>query len=153
MKRASLVKFVQSSEPFDASSFHDAEQKAYHPLLPILSNWSLHLDIPVYVVQSEVVELRTGVHSGRVNTAPAESAFAVKGDLVVKPGSEFLHYASLYREALIIIATALPIVFCVCSKSLKVLSLNHFKTHSEYANVPEYLLFHCDWQSLPIVLL
>ena len=88
------------SEPFDATSFYEAEQKAYYPLLPSLSNWSLHLDIPVYVVQSEVVELRTGAHSGRVFTAPAESAFAVKSELLFKPGSEFLHYASLYREAL-----------------------------------------------------
>jgi hypothetical protein len=88
------------SEPFDAQSFYDAEQKAYHPLLPILSNWSIHLDVPIYVVQSDVVELRTGAHSGRVYTAPAESAFAVAGVGIIKPGSEYLHYASLYREAL-----------------------------------------------------
>jgi hypothetical protein len=61
------------SEPFDAKNFYDAELKAYHPLLPILSNWSLHLDVPVYVVQSDAVELRTGAHSGRVFTAPAEA--------------------------------------------------------------------------------
>jgi hypothetical protein len=88
------------SEPFDAQSFYDAEQKAYRPLLPILSSWSIHLDIPIYVVQSDAVELRTGAHSGRVFTAPAESAFAVAGEAVIKPGSEYLHYASLYREAL-----------------------------------------------------
>ncbi|MFZ0771932.1 MAG: methylamine utilization protein MauJ [Candidatus Sulfotelmatobacter sp.] len=88
------------SEPFEAGNFYDAEQKAYHPLFPILSNWSLHLDIPVFVVQSDAVELRTGAHSGRVFTAPAEARFSVKGKLVFKPGSEFPHYASLYREAL-----------------------------------------------------
>jgi len=88
------------SEPFDASNFYEAEQKAYRPLLPILSNWSLHLDIPIFVVQTDAVELRTGAHSGRVFTAPAEAGFAVAGELTVTPGSEFHHYASLYREAL-----------------------------------------------------
>ena len=88
------------SEPFDAQGFRDAEAKAYTPLLPILSNWSVHLDIPIYVAQIEVVEIRTGARSGRLFTPPAESAFAVQGELTIKPGSEFAHYASLYREAL-----------------------------------------------------
>ncbi len=88
------------SEPFDAEDFYDAEQKAHPPLLKILSNWSAHLDIPIYVVQTEAVEIRTGAHSGRVFIAPAEARFAVNSELVIKPGSEFLHYASLYREAL-----------------------------------------------------
>ena len=88
------------SEPFDAEGFRDAEAKAYTPLLPILSNWSVHLDIPIYVAQIEVVEIRTGARSGRLFTPPAESAFAVQGELTIKPGSAFAHYASLYREAL-----------------------------------------------------
>ncbi|MCU1303343.1 MAG: hypothetical protein JWQ87_3627 [Candidatus Sulfotelmatobacter sp.] len=88
------------SEPFDANDFRDAEVKAYTPLLPILSNWSVHLDIPIYVAQIEIAELRTGARSGRLFTPPAESSFAVKGELTFKPGSEFAHYASLYREAL-----------------------------------------------------
>jgi hypothetical protein len=33
-------------------------------------------------------------------TPPAEAGFAVHGELTFKPGSEFAHYASLYREAL-----------------------------------------------------
>lgn len=88
------------SEPLDANDFRDAEAKAYTPLLRILSNWSVHLDIPIYVAQIEVVELRNGARSGRLFTPPAESAFAVQGELTFKAGSEFAHYASLYREAL-----------------------------------------------------
>jgi hypothetical protein len=88
------------SEPFDAESFYDAEQKAHPLLLTILSNWSIHLDIPLYVVQAEAVEVRTGAHTARVFTAPAEARFSVKSELALKPGSEFLHYASLYREGL-----------------------------------------------------
>jgi hypothetical protein len=88
------------SEPFDAENFYDAEQKVTPPLLKILSNWSVHLDIPVYVIQTEAVEIRTGAHSARVFIAPAEARFAVKSELLMKPGSEFVHYASLYREAL-----------------------------------------------------
>src|SRR5713226_2125619 len=37
------------SEPFDAQSFDDALRKAYHAVAPSLSNWSAHLDVPVYV--------------------------------------------------------------------------------------------------------
>ena len=88
------------SEPFDANDFRDAEVKAYTPLLPILSNWSVHLDIPIDVAQIEVAELRTGARTGRLFTPPAESGFAVNGELTFKPGSDFAHYASLYREAL-----------------------------------------------------
>jgi hypothetical protein len=88
------------SEPFDADNFYDAEQKAHPSLLAILSNWSIHLDIPLYVVQTDVIEMRTMAHSGRVFTPPSEARFAVKAELQIKLGSEFLHYASLYREAL-----------------------------------------------------
>jgi hypothetical protein len=88
------------SEPFEAKDFRDAETKAYTPLLPMLSNWSVHLDIPIYVAQIEVAEVRTGARTGRLFTPPAEAIFAVNGELTLKPGSEFAHYASLYREAL-----------------------------------------------------
>ncbi len=88
------------SEPFEAENFYDAEQKTHSLMLMILSNWSVHLDIPFYVVQAETVELRTGAHTALVLTPPAEARFAVNSELVIKPASEFLHYASLYREAL-----------------------------------------------------
>ena len=48
------------SDPFDANSFHDAEAKAHRALAPSLSNWAVHLDIPLSVVQVESVEVRTG---------------------------------------------------------------------------------------------
>ena len=88
------------SEAFYAESFYDAEQKAYHPLIPMLSNWAVHLDIPLYVAQVETLERRTGSRTARVFTTPAESILAVKGQTLLKPGTEFAHYASLYREGL-----------------------------------------------------
>ncbi len=86
------------SEPFDAQSFDDALRKAYHAVAPSLSNWSAHLDVPVYVAQVDTTELRTGAASAQVFTPPLEAAFAVEGE--PKLESEFLYYAGLYREAL-----------------------------------------------------
>src|SRR5207245_924535 len=56
--RGFLGKF--ESEPFDATGVHDAERKAHRALASSLSNWSAHLDIPLYVIQVESVEVRTG---------------------------------------------------------------------------------------------
>jgi methylamine utilization protein MauJ len=86
------------SEPFDAQTFDDALRKAYHAVAPSLSNWSAHLDLPVYVAQVDATELRTGAASAQVFTPPLEAAFAVEGE--PKLESEFLYYAGLYREAL-----------------------------------------------------
>jgi hypothetical protein len=86
------------SDPFDAESFDDALKKAYHAVAPTLSNWSAHLDVPVYVAQVDATELRTGAASAQVFTPPLEAAFAVEGEPRLE--SEFLYYAGLYREAL-----------------------------------------------------
>jgi hypothetical protein len=86
------------SEPFDAQDFDDALKKAYHAVAPSLSNWSAHLDVPVYVAQVDATELRTGAASAQLLTPPLQAAFAVEGE--PKLESEFLYYAGLYREAL-----------------------------------------------------
>lgn len=87
-----------ASEPFDAQNFDDALKKAYHAVAPSLSNWSAHLDVPVYVAQIDAIELRTGAASTQLLTPPLEAAFAVEGE--PKLESEFRYYAGLYREAL-----------------------------------------------------
>jgi hypothetical protein len=46
------------SEPFHANDRNDAERKAYDALGPALSNWSVHLDIPLEVQIIETMELR-----------------------------------------------------------------------------------------------
>jgi hypothetical protein len=87
------------SEPFDANGRDDAQQKAYGALLPAISNWSVHLDIPLQVGVIETTELRTG-SAGITVVAPFyEAPFAVQGN-PPEHDSEFAHYASLYREAL-----------------------------------------------------
>jgi len=47
-------------QPFHASGFRDAEQRAYRAVASSLSNWSAHLDIPLQVAQIDVTESRTG---------------------------------------------------------------------------------------------
>jgi hypothetical protein len=86
------------SADFDAQNFDDALKRAYHALAPTLSNWSAHLDVPVYVAQIDATELRTGAASMQVLMPPLEVNLAVDGE--PKLESEFLYYAGLYREAL-----------------------------------------------------
>jgi hypothetical protein len=86
------------SEPFEAQSFDDALKKAYHAIAPSLSNWSIHLDVPVYVAQIDATELRTGAARVQMSAPPLNVGFAVEGE--PKLESEFLYYAGLYREAL-----------------------------------------------------
>lgn len=85
-------------ESIYAAHFHDAQQKAYRYIAPSLSNWSVHLDIPLYVYQIDTKELATGQQMWSfVNSYQAAPfAFAPK----VMMGPEFRSYASLYREAL-----------------------------------------------------
>jgi hypothetical protein len=80
-----------------ASSFNDAEIKAYRALAVPLSGWSVHLDVPIYVFRVQSVELRT--ESSRVSfLAPfLEVPLAVPS---AAPTAEFRGYASIYREAL-----------------------------------------------------
>lgn len=86
------------SEPFRAENFDDAMRRAYHAVAPSLSNWSVHLDVPVYVAQVDATELRTGAARAQVFTPALEAKFAVAAEPRLE--SEFLYYAGLYREAL-----------------------------------------------------
>ena len=95
-ERGFLGKFV--SEPFEANSFHDAERKGYRALASSLSNWAVHLDIPLYVVQVESVEVRTGNSQTSILIPHFEVPLAIMPTANLQP--EFRGYASLYREAL-----------------------------------------------------
>jgi hypothetical protein len=95
-ERGFLGKVV--SEPFDAKSFHDAEAKAYRALASSLSNWAVHLDIPLSIVQVESVEVRTGNTQTGILTPHFEVPLAIRATANLQP--EFRGYASLYREAL-----------------------------------------------------
>ncbi|HEV2176202.1 MAG TPA: methylamine utilization protein MauJ [Terriglobia bacterium] len=86
------------SQPFEANGAEDARQRAYRALAPTLSNWSVHLDIPVYIFQIEVLELRNST-AQMTFTAPFwDAPFSVMPFQVMTP--EFRGFASLYREAL-----------------------------------------------------
>lgn len=87
------------SEPFHANDRNDAERKAYDALIPSLSNWSVHLDIPLEVQTIETMELRTENIGMRVTHPFIEAPFSVEGTPPAYD-SEFAHYASMYREAL-----------------------------------------------------
>jgi hypothetical protein len=95
-ERGFLGKVV--SEPFDANGFHDAEAKAHRALAPSLSNWAVHLDIPLSVVQVESVEARTGNTQTSILTPHFMVPLAIRPIANLQP--EYRGYASLYREAL-----------------------------------------------------
>ena len=86
------------SAPFDGQNFDDAVKRAYHAVAPTLSNWSAHLDVPVYVSQIDATELQTGAARMQLLMPPLEVTFAVEAE--PKLESEFRYYAGLYREAL-----------------------------------------------------
>jgi hypothetical protein len=87
------------SEPFQANDRNDAERKAYDALVPALSNWSVHLDIPLEVQTIEAMEMRTQNAGMRIAHPFMEAPFSIEGAPPAHD-SEFGHYASMYREAL-----------------------------------------------------
>lgn len=86
------------SDPFYASSFNDAEQKAHRALLPSLSYWSAELDIPLNLYQVESTECGTG--NKQTSILPAYPPAPLSIMPTASLDNEFLGYASIYREAL-----------------------------------------------------
>lgn len=86
------------SAPFRARDRADAEKKAYRALASSLSNWSIHLDIPMEVYQIDTAEMTTGNTQMSLTTPYWEAPFSVMPTAEMK--AEFRGYASLYREAL-----------------------------------------------------
>lgn len=81
-----------------AHNFTDAELEASRALTPALSDWSTTWNIPLFIYQVEVTEVRTGNSQVSVTMpfydAPA-SGVSPKG-----LSEDFLWFAALYREAL-----------------------------------------------------
>jgi len=85
------------SEPFDASDHRDAKRKAYQLLAPVLSKWSVSMEVPVVVYEIESIELGTG----NLQMSVLASNWTMPLSAITGPvGIEFRGYASLYREAL-----------------------------------------------------
>lgn len=86
------------SDPFKASDRQDAKRKAFRALASSLSNWAVHLDIPIEVYQVDIVELATGNTQMSLINPYLEAPFSVTPTAQMKP--DFRGYAGLYREAL-----------------------------------------------------
>jgi hypothetical protein len=67
------------SAPFRAQNRADAEKKAYRALASSLSNWSIHLDIPLEVYQIDTIEMITGNTQMSITT-PGVPAAKIRGD-------------------------------------------------------------------------
>ncbi len=87
-----------TSDPFKALSFPDAEAKAYRALAPSLSNWSVHLDIPLHIHQVDSTHVASGNSRMSMKMPIWEVPFSVAPATTLMP--EFRGYASLYREAM-----------------------------------------------------
>ena len=81
-----------------ARDFQDAYRKAFRAVAPILSNWSLQLDIPVFVYQVDLTEMASGTKRMTFNRPFQTSPLALPSNAALNP--DFRGYAALYREAL-----------------------------------------------------
>ncbi|MFZ0959283.1 MAG: methylamine utilization protein MauJ [Terriglobia bacterium] len=86
------------TEEFDAQNFDDAQQKAFRSLCPALSDWSIHLEIPLAIWRIETTETRTGGVHARFSEPFIEMPWAINPQSSPEP--EFRFYAAIYREAL-----------------------------------------------------
>ncbi|HYE76019.1 MAG TPA: methylamine utilization protein MauJ, partial [Blastocatellia bacterium] len=85
-------------ESINAGDFHQATMKAFHGLMPALSQMSLYFDIPFHIYQTQAIELRT--NSRRCSVIAPYTQKALQ-DLAFNNFSEELcKYAALYREAM-----------------------------------------------------
>ena len=95
-RRGFLGKLVLES--IDAENREDAERRAYSALASVLSSFSVHLDLPMHIFQTDVIELRTGnIH---ISTTTAYPQFSYEFLRPATINVDFRFYASFYREAL-----------------------------------------------------
>lgn len=81
----------------DANDFRNAENKAYRALAPSLSNWAVHLDVPVQIWRIHVTELSTGNQQISIVNPFDEMPFALAASGSMS--AHFRAFAGLYREA------------------------------------------------------
>ncbi len=81
-----------------AQNFLDAYRKSYSALAPSLSNWSIHLDVPLSIYQVDIKEVRTGTVRMTFMPPFLETPFAVMPHGQMP--ADFRGYASMYRESL-----------------------------------------------------
>ncbi len=81
-----------------AQNFLDAQRKCFKALAPLLSNWSLQLDIPLAVYQVDLVEVASRTRRMAFTPPFHATPLVLRPDAKLNP--DFRGYASLYREAL-----------------------------------------------------
>jgi Methylamine utilization protein MauJ/SEC-C motif len=81
-----------------ARDFLNAHRKAFRAVAPALSNWSLQLDIPIFVYQVDLTEIASGAKRMTFNPPFQTSPLVLRPNAELKP--DFRGYAGLYREAL-----------------------------------------------------
>ncbi len=82
----------------EAPNLAEAERRAYRLLAPSLSNWSAHLDIPLYVWRILVTEVASGCAQVTMVNPFDEMPFALGGNASMS--AHYRAFVSLYREAL-----------------------------------------------------
>jgi hypothetical protein len=82
---------------FEAASFQDAEHKAYRALAPSLSNWAVHLDVPVHIWRIHITEQSTKNQQISIVNPFDDTPFALAAGGSMT--TEFRAFAGLYREA------------------------------------------------------
>jgi methylamine utilization protein MauJ len=93
--RGFLAKIIGRCE---AQDFLDAHRKCFKVLAPLLSNWSLQLDVPLVVYQVDLLEIGSGA-TRMTFMPPFQTTPLVCGPRAALT-SDIRGYASLYREAL-----------------------------------------------------
>ncbi len=83
----------------NAATLLDAHRKASAALHPAISQWSLTLDIPVAIYQTDVKELSTGATRMTFLPPYPVASFGIIPSGELPP--ELMGYASIYREALL----------------------------------------------------
>ena len=87
-----------SIESLQAENYVDAERKAYHALMPGLSNFSFLFDIPMNIYSISITEIST--HNGSFEVLTPYREMPLVPHKIGEPNDEYLKYASFYREAL-----------------------------------------------------
>jgi len=81
----------------EAGDFRDAENRAYRASAPSLSNWAVHLDVPVQIWRIHLTELSTNNQQISIINPFDEMPFALAASGTMSV--EFRAFAGLYREA------------------------------------------------------
>jgi hypothetical protein len=82
----------------DADNIQAAETEAYGSLAPLLSAWSMNVDVPIHIETIQVTNLKT--HVSFLSIVAPHFEMNISGGAQPAFVDEFCQYASIYREGL-----------------------------------------------------